>query len=329
MADSSAGLGAGLGAMAGGIANLAGLAGSGGEDQYKQIAKLWEKLQTSDFDMRSLSPPEMQMVAELFPVLREGITPDAAPQIADSQAMRQQQQLSLADMRDVANRGTTEIDRLSAREAQLGAGRALKANRDSTLANLAARGQLGQGDELAARMASNAGAANMQADMGAQMARDAAMRRMSANESAAGMAGAIRGADVNTQAQNANLSSRFNELVYGVLNNAAAANQQAQQGAQAYNVGTRQDLASQNTLNDYKTRLENLNRQNTLKDTLFGQEATKTGGQTGGLQQLGGYNDRKSAARAQGFVDLGQGIGSIGDTVLDKFGSVAGGGIGG
>lgn len=319
-------IGEGLGALVGGTANLAGLAGKGGENEYKQIAELWNKLQTSDFDMRSLDAPELQMVAELFPALREAITPESAPQIAGSPEMRKEQLLSLADLRDVSRRGMSDVDRLASREAQLGASQALKADRDSTLRSLAARGQLGTGDELAARLNSNAAAANMQADMGAQLARDAAMRRLAATSDAAGMAGAIRGADVNEQSQNANLSSRFNELVYGVLNNAAAANQQAQQAANAYNTGTRQDLANQNTVNRYKTDLENLNRQNELRSAAFSEQLRKLQGQSGAIGTLGQMEDRKSAAKAQGFMDLGRGVGSIADTAIDMFNPLPGGG---
>ena len=316
----------GLGELAGGIANLAGAGGRGGKDQMNQIAWLWNILQTPEYDMTALDAPEFSMAAEMTPVTREGVTPTEAPQIAGSPEMRQEQLESLAGMRDVARRGTTDIDRLSSQQAQLDAARAQRGQREAILSNLAARGQLGGGQELAARLGGQAQAANMQADMGAQLARDAALRRLAAMESAGSMAGGIRGQDVAQQESNAGLTSRFNELVYGILNNAAAANQQAQQAAQAYNVGTQQDIAERNVASQYGTALENLTRQNELRQREFQNQLAKLQGQTGALQGQARQNETQKAAREQGIYDIGSGVGGLADSIVGMF---TGGGMGG
>lgn len=318
------GLFSGLGELAGGIASLAGAGGRGGKDEMNRIAYLWDQLQTGGFDMSSLDAPELQMVAEMMPVLREGITPESAPQIAGSPEMRREQLASLAGMRDVATRGTTDVDRLSAQQAQLDAARAGRQQREALLSNLAGRGQLGGGQEIAARLGGLGQQANLQADMGAQLARDAALRRLSAMSEAGSMAGGIRGQDVAQQEANAGLTSRFNELVYGILNNAAAANQQAQQAAQGYNVGMQQDIANLNVGNRYNTALQNLERQNRLRQAEFQQQLAKLQGQTGALQKLGGFNEGRKSAREQGIYDIGGGIGTVADAAIAPFGGLGG-----
>lgn len=59
-AGAGSGIGAGIGGALGGAIGMA-FAGPSGKKYYKQALAAVEKLQLSDFDMRSLSAPELRL----------------------------------------------------------------------------------------------------------------------------------------------------------------------------------------------------------------------------------------------------------------------------
>lgn len=312
-------IGQGVGSLAGGIANLAGLAGPGGEDKYRDALRVWEKLQTSDFDMRSLSPPELRVVAEVFPALYDAAVPTEMQEIAGSPEAREAQVESLTGMRELGRTGLTDVDRLSNVRAQEAMAQSSRREREAVLRNLAARGQLGGGDELQARLATTGEQANQASDMGARLAEQAALRRVGAMGSAGQMAGQLRAADVGEQTARADVSQRFNELVYGALNRANQQNAAMQQQADMWNAGNVQNIANQNELARYQSQLSDIERQNRLRAGSFGQDVTKAEGQTGALKTLGGYKDQQQANRISGIQGAAEGAGGIVGGLFDFF----------
>lgn len=313
-----AGIFEGLGTVGAGIAGLVGAGGEGGMKYLRKAKKSWEDLAPSEFDMTSLTAPELQVMGEVDPSYFGGVTPDSYERIAGSPEMRAAQETELRSLQDVSRTGMTDVDRIAARRAQLAMAQTAGQNEKAALARLAARGQLSGGGELAAAAAGGMSDANMAADMGSSLAEQAALRRLQASGQAASLAGQIRGADVSEQAQNADAANRFNELVYGILNNARMQSAQRAFDASKANVGNRQRVADENALNQYRTAESNINRQNQLRGLSFDQNLAKTKGLTGAYGDLGDAADAERTAKLKGIYDIGQGIGTAGDAAVDK-----------
>lgn len=304
-----AGLGGGIGGIVGGAAVLAGAAGDNGDKYRQEALKAWKKLKASDFDFRSLSPPELKLVAQAFPQVYDAIVPDEAKTIVEDPANQLAQARALGRTEEVARSGSGLVDRLNAQEAMQRLASESQAADEGVLRNMAARGQLGGGDELQARLVGSANRNNAAAQAAASMTRDAAMRRLAANEQAFGQAGQMRSADIGVQGANAGFINNFNALAANLQTQAAANNAAARERAAGYNVQTKQGIADTNEQARYGTALENVNRQNRLKAGNTDENIRITQGMANVLGQLGSSADQQQQQKAQAIVGLGQGIG--------------------
>lgn len=301
-------IGSGLGGAIGGAIGYA-LAGQGGTKQYKKALQIWEKLKTSDFDMRELSPPEIQVFAQAFPEVYDAVIKGQPELPQDSAEGRGAQLQGLRTFEDVAREGLPTAERMAADEAMRQSQATSRSIEDSVLQDLAQRGRLGAGDEIAARMAGAGVAQNQAAQSGADMARMRVANRLSGAEQAAALGGQIRGQDVAVSQARADAMNRFNELASQLGTQAAQQNAAARERAQAYNVGTAQHVGEENVQSRHQTELENLTRRNALKNQLFGQQVTKAGGTTQALYGLGNLEEAKRLERIKLGQSVGQGVG--------------------
>ena len=309
-------IGAGIGGAIGGIAVLAGAGGKGGDKYYKQALSVWRKIQDPNFDFRDLTAPELKIFGEVFPEVYEAIVPAEVRQIADSPEMRAAQIQGLGQIQEAGREGLPLVDRIAAQKIQDRMAMEGKRSGDAVIRDLAQRGQLCGGEEVVARMAGGQQAMNMAGQMGADLAQEAALNRIRFAGAGAELAGNIRGQDVSTQAQNANMMNRFNELVANMQTQAARDAAQTRSQAQQYNVGTRQRIGEENIMNRYGTQLENLTRKNQLEQALFGARMSKASGLSEALQRYGLKKDQDKAARERNIQQLGSSIGQVGGGLL-------------
>lgn len=305
----------GVGSILGGVGGLL-FGGQGGKGTRKDIAKLWSKLEQVDFDMSRLSAPELQVVAQLMPELYDAQIQGEAQQIEGSPEMAEKQATALAQMEDIGREGMTDVDKLQAVQAKEAVAQANRRTQNSILQNLAARGQLGSGDELAARLAGSEQSGQAAADMGADLVRQAALRRLSGIESAAGMAGNIRGQDVAEQTTNANLADRFNALASQLMTQAARDNAATRMGAQEYNVGQKQRVADTNELARADTAARNQEYLNKMRQQSWANKFDTTQQQAGAMGGIAGAEDAEATRRRQAIASLGQGVGGLGDSAF-------------
>lgn len=301
-------LGSGIGGAVGGVVGLL-TAGKGGEEDLKRAAQLWKDLQTSDFDFRELSPPQLRLLATATPELFQSYAPEEFQQIADSPEARAGQVRALGQMQEYAETGEPLVDRLNRQAAARNVQDASAGARAAALRNLAARGNLGAGDEIQASLAGSAQASNLGRDLASEAAREAALRRMGAVGQAGQMAGQLRGADVELAGRNADISNRYKELFANTMNQANMYNAGARERAAAYNVGQTQRLGDTNEQARYETALENLNRKNRLKGDIFQQQLAKTQGLADVYGQLSDAKYAERAARIGNAQSIGSGVG--------------------
>jgi hypothetical protein len=310
------GIFSGLGSLVGGIANQFGAAGEGGMDTRKQAAEIFAQLQQSNFDYRSLSPPQLRVLGELEPQLYDAIVPPEARMVQDSAEGRAGQLQAVQGLGEIAAGGMPLVDRLAAERSAREVQDASRAANEDVLRQMAARGDLGAGDELQARMQANQYSQNAGADLAAQNAEMAALRRLAATGQLGQTAGALRAGDVAVSGKNADIINRFNELF--LQNKQQQARDAAMERArvQAANVGRAQDVGDFNAQARYGTERDNLTRQNDLRGRSFDQSlSTRAYGQSGALQGLANAQDAEQRARAEGIVGMGRGVGQIGDSI--------------
>jgi hypothetical protein len=304
-----AGLGAALGGMIGG-------SGGGGGAALREAVDAWKKLKTSDFDFSRLTAPELEAVFEIAPALRNVYRPEEAPEIADSPEMRQALTRQLAGLEQVAAEGMPLVDRLQQQRVQESILGSQQRGTQNVLRDLAARGQLTGGTGVQARLAAGQGAMNVASDMGAQLAQQAALRRLGAGGQAAELAGQIRGQDIGLGAARSGQAERFNALTAAILNQGAQDQAMAQERAQQMNALNKQRIADQNAMLKLQQENLNVNRFNQLKQQQFGQQYAQTGGLTGALGKLAGLQEQQRARQARVGGELGGVVGEFGDQVV-------------
>ena len=307
----------GLGGVGSGIALLAGGAGSDGKRYAREALQLWQKLQESNFDMSSLSPPEQRIAAEYFPQLYDAQVQGMGPELArDDAASQQAQALALRQMQDVASGGMPLADQLATQ--QIGRNVTQDAHRAqiNALNSMRQRGRVGAGQELQAAQMGDQQAAELARGYGSDVAREAMLRRLGAIGAAGSMSGQMRGQSQNLAMDNANTVNRFNEMVANLRTNAAAQNAAATNQGRMYMTGERQRVADQNVMNRYNVDLQNLERQNALRDQLFQQRLAKTQGAAGQWNVLGQYQQARQAAKERRIQGIGQASDDIGGELL-------------
>lgn len=302
-------IGGGLGGAIGSIAVLAGAGGKGGDKYYREAVQVIRAIQDPNFDFRQLSPPQLQILAEIDPQTYEARVPDEVKLVSDSPELRAAQIRGVQKMEEVGREGLPLEERMAARgiNDQMAA-EAARAN-DATLRDLAARGGGGGGTEIAARMQANQYAANRANEQGSDLARDAALNRIRFGETAANMAGQVRGQDLDLRARNAAATNQFNQNVANMITqrNQDAAQERAR--AQTINAQQRQAVGEQNVMNRYGTQRENLERKNMLEGSLFGARMSKATALATALGRRGLQKDQDKAAREEAIQNIGSGVG--------------------
>jgi hypothetical protein len=286
-----------------------GAGGKGGQDYFNKIIDVWDKIQDPNFDMTQLQALDLQIVAEMFPEVYQAKIPEEVKLANDSPELRQAQVAGVNKLQRVAEQGLPIEDKVAAQQAQqVMAGQAQRQQTNIT-ENLAARGMMGGGAELQARLAGGQQGAQLAGTMGADLARQGALRSLQAAEALPGAAGQVRGQDINLSQQQADAINRFNEMraqMTTAQNQYAAG---AKERAQGYNVQTAQSTANQNQMLGYQNQLENLNRANALRQQQYSNQMAKAQGLSGAYGQMGNMLEQNKAAREQTIMNLGKSLG--------------------
>ena len=311
MGSGGASAGSGIGGIIGGLGVLGGLGGSGGEKQRAQALKVWQDLQLANFDMSKIPAPELRIFAQEYPQTYDAIIQGQPQQVQDSATGRGAEVTALGRFNQIAQEGLPTAERLAAEGAQRGLQNQYQANQESILSDLASRGRLSAGDEIAARMAGQQGTQNLAAQFGSQLAQQAAGNRIMGAQQAGAMGSQLRGEDVALGTTNANFMNRFNEIASNMMTQAARDNAMARERGQAGNVARAQHVGEANVTGGYEAALANLNRGNALRQQGFNNQVTKTQGISNALLQDAFARDEQRRNREQALVGAGQGIGGL------------------
>lgn len=312
----------GLGGAIGNIAVLAGAAGGGGKDELKEALRIWKAIQLPEFDMRSLTAPELRILGEYFPQTYEAQVPQEVRTAVESPEARGEQVGAVQRLGQMSREGLPLRDRLATDEAALRLSGAASGEDAALRRELAERGRLGGGTEATLRRGRGQTAANLARGQGADLMQQAVENRYRATLAAGEGASRLRGQDIDLSSQQAGAVNRFNEIVANLRQQAARDSAAERAQAETYNVGTRQRTGEENVRARYGNEQENLERQNRLRQAKFGSEVTKAGGVSGALGDLSQAKYAEQAAKAEAIRGIGQGVGQA----VGGVGDILGGG---
>lgn len=303
------GIGGGVGGAIGNILLLAGLAGRGGKRYLKDALNAYTAIQDPNFDLTSLSPTEYRIAAAMQPETFQAQLPGAPSLVADSPLQRAQMAESVAGLGEIARTGLPEADRLAALEASRAVRGSMRGGEEAAITALRRRGRLGAGQELLARGAGGREASDLASRLGADLQRAALERRLSALSQYGTAASLLRGQDVGVEQSRADAINRFKEFAALQRQQAAQYGAGARERAQAYNVGTAQDIANRQSEANYQTALENLQRQNALRQQQYQNQLAKAGGISDIYGSLYKDAEAQQAAKAGQITGLSTGLG--------------------
>lgn len=299
----------GLGGAVGNLAVLFGAAGDDGQSYRQQAADLFRGIQLPNLDDSSIADPVLREVAA-----RQAVTYDprivGGPQLVkEDPRIRGSQLQDLAFLNQVRDQGLTEQDRILADQAQRSLAQEHTRANEATLRNLAARGRLGGGSELAARAMAGQQASEMARGMGQDLASLAVSNRLQGAQMGSSLASNLRLQDLTAEQSRSDAITRHNELMTALFSQANRDNAGAQERAQAANVAARQGRADQNVMNRFGNQVGNQNRRNEIRQQGFQNQLARANGQAGALGALGQGQDARQAARAGSLRSFGTGIG--------------------
>lgn len=215
----------------------------------KQAVEEFKKIGIPDVEAQKLAleVPELVLSSE-----DERILKSAMEKIEEDPRLRQTQLEALEELETRGEEGFTEEDRARYEALRRRAGEDEEARQASILQSMAERGALDSGAQLAAQLSSSQEAAQRQAEMGEQMAGEAAAARRDALAQAAQVAGGMSAQDYSRDmnlAQARDQIARFNAAV--AQRDTAARRQQGLLEAETANVQQRHNkgLIQQQFLN--------------------------------------------------------------------------------
>lgn len=297
------GIGQAIGGLLGGQDNSA-------EDQLKYIQELYRQIQSPNFDYSSLTPEQKAVVGQLTPEVMQALEMTPAQTVQTPGEGRQAQLAALEQMQGLSKEGLSLTDKADLARVQNQAAAANKGRQDAILADLAARGMGGSGQELAARMASSQNAYNTQADQGLQVAAQARQRALDAMSQSGTLGGNLRSADYQQEAKNADIINQFNSANFKNRQDIANQNVANRNEAQGFNIRNAQDVSNQNVDTRNQFAENNLNRQNNLRQQTFGNDMAKVAGQAGQAQGIANQMNAGSAARQGNYQGIGEAVGT-------------------
>lgn len=274
-----------------------------------QAAAQFANVDLPDVEKMKLALQNPELIGEYAPLLEQylNLQPSAMENISVDQALKDEQMKALLGLSDIAEGGLTEGDKAAARDIQREVNQNAEARRQAILQNMAQRGTLGSGMELAAQLSSAQQAADQQSRAGDVLAQQAQARALQALQQSGALAGQVRGQEFGEQAQVAQAKDAINQWNTANQQNVAARNVAAQNQAQQQNLANRQALEAQRAQTANQQQIHNKG----LLQQQFQNEMQRASGLAGAYQTQGQVAQAGANAQAQMIGGIGSGIGNI------------------
>lgn len=274
--------------------------------QADQLLQQYKNLQAPDIEQMKLALQQYQSQGVLSPQQEAALQlgPSAYEQINLDPKYQQAAEEALQQMSGMSKTGLNEIDRAALADAMRKSSAEAQSAQQSILANRAARGMGGSGDELAAALSASQSAANKGSDEAMKVAAMSAQRRMDATGQSASLANALQQAQYQRAAEAAgkkDVIAQFNQnLAQGVQQrNVAGSNQAA-----AQNLANAQNIANSNV--NLGNQQQQYNTQ--LQQQRFENELKKLSGSTAPTQMAINSANARGDAAGNMWAGIGSGL---------------------
>jgi hypothetical protein len=202
------------------------------------------------------APPNMaaQIVLNKFsqaglytPALQQAIAQTMPANVTTNPSLQNAQMAALTQMQQVAGGGMNPQQLAALTQGQQAGAQAQQAQQQQIMQNMQARQMGGSGAEFAQRLMAAQGGANMASNAGIQAAGNASANALNAMSQGGNLANQIQGQQFSQNMQNAQLQNATQKFNIQNALGTQAANVQAQNYGNLYNLGTQQQLANLNT----------------------------------------------------------------------------------
>lgn len=250
-----------------------------------------------------------QLVGEYGPEVLQSLNldPSAMEEISIDPELKLKQLEALTGISEVAEGGLTEADKAASRDIQREVNQNNQARQEAILMNMAQRGVLGSGMELAARMNANQQATDQQAAASDQLIQQAQNRALQAMIQQGNMAGNVRNQDFSQQSQIAQARDAINQFNTQNRQNIANQNVGNRNQAQQMNLQARQAIANAGT--DLKNQQQMYNKN--LLQQRYNNQMDLANAQSGIIAQRGQQEQQATRDIAAGIGTAGQGLANI------------------
>lgn len=220
--------------------------------------------------------------------------------------LQQAQMDYLQRLGQMGETGMTMEDRAALDQIQRQTQAQQQSQQNAILQNMAQRGTLGSGMELAARLNASQQAADSASQQGLQVAAQAQKRGLEALAQAGGLSGQMRGQEFNEKSDIAKAQDVIGQFN---LQNALQTNRgnvAEQRAAQQRNLAAQQAAAEQTA--QIRNQQEQQNK--ALYQTRFANEMGKSGAMAGAYNTAGQQAQQQAQATAQNWANMGTGASS-------------------
>lgn len=281
---------------------LGGIMGGKAQEAAQQKAENIARASAAEQQRRidAIKDPELKKIVLENPELVDQLTAEQLDEsklgdISLDPRLQQARMGALEALTQRGEEGLTAQDKAQYEEMLMGADAQEKARQDTILNQMAQRGALDSGAQLASQLASSQGAASNARSAALRMAADSASQRASAQAQAGQMAGQMQQQDFARQAQQA----------------------AAQDAIARFNAANRQDVAQQNLAARQgleNLRASNINRQQQLENQrqqqIYGNQMGRATGQNKITSGLADTRQKSALAQGAGKAQMYSGMGS-------------------
>jgi hypothetical protein len=247
--------------------------------------------------------PQMEGIAQMGPSQMAGVSTD--PRLA------QAQMLALSQLQGLGNTGLSNMDRSALMQIQHQTSGDAQAANQAIMANMAARGMGGGGQELAARMMANQQAANSNSTQGMQVAAQAQQKALQAMMDAGSLGGQIRSQQFGEKSDVAKAQDAISQFNTANRQQVLGANTQAANQAQQYNLGNAQNVSNTNAQIANAQEVANKG----LYQQQFNNQMTKAQAAAGQYGNVANQDQQQAAATQNMWSGIGQAVGGAGTAV--------------
>lgn len=279
------------------------------ERMAQKGAEAFAAVDLPDIEKQKIQLLASELQGEYRPELEQalGLGPSAMEDISADEQLLQAQRDSLEGISEIAEGGMTEADLAANREIRREIDQSAAARQKAVLNQMAQRGVLGSGMELAAQLSAQQEAADRQSRAGDTLTQQAQARALAALQNQGSMAGQMRGQDFSEDSAVARARDAIDKFNTVNRQSVIQRNISEQNRAQAANLAARQAQADQAAA--LRNQQEMYNKG--LIQQQYDNEMRRAAGLSNQYANVGAAQQGAANARAQQIAGIGSAIGNI------------------